>query len=191
MSAHTATLIPPLEASIARRLGQAEVVVLAGGTSEEREVSLSSGMEILRALDTADGRGPARTRLVVIDPQGRWTWEGRALAPTEALGALGRVDVFFIALHGGSGEDGTLQGFLECVGATYTGSPVRASALCMDKRASRALAAEAGLRVAAGLCLGARDVLDDPAGALAAARAVGAGGWAVKPRCGGSCGPAT
>lgn len=175
-----------LEPRTARRLERAEVVVLAGGASGEREVSLSSGAEIARALALSDGRGPARARLVEIDAHGRWGLEGRRWSAQEALRLLGRVDVFLLALHGGAGENGTLQGFLESVGARYTGSGVAASALCMDKLATRALARDAGLAVARGAGLLRADVLRDPHAAAQSAQPFGARGWFVKPRSGGS-----
>ena len=136
----------------AERLCRATVAVLRGGTSGEREVSLDSGREVLRALGQVDGRGPARSMDVEIDANGRWCVEGRRLDAGAALAALSGVDVFFIALHGGRGEDGTIQGLLESAGQAYTGSGVRASALCMDKLATRGIAAACGLRTAPGLC---------------------------------------
>jgi D-alanine-D-alanine ligase len=186
MSAPAPTRAPlPVELDLPA-LEQADVVVLAGGVSGEREVSLLSGAEIARALSVDDGRGPARARLVEIDERGRWKVEGQACGAPEGLARLGRVDVFLLALHGGAGEDGTLQGFLETAGARYTGSGVAASALCMDKLALRALARDSGLSVARGLCLSRADVLRDARGALRTAAAFGGGGWFVKPRSGGS-----
>jgi D-alanine-D-alanine ligase len=178
--------VPAIDPRIARRLEQADVVVLAGGSSQEREVSLTSGAEILRALSVSDGRGPARVRSVEIDAAGMWRWEGQRRDPLAALQALGAVDAYFLAVHGGPGEDGTLQGLLTSVGACYTGSPVRASALCMDKLATRALAQAAGMRVARGACFSPEEVRRDLTRVSVAARAVSPSGWAVKPRCGGS-----
>lgn len=186
MSTQVAKRSPAQVGSFSDSVRQAEVVVLAGGTSGEREVSLLSGAEIARALTAEDGRGPARVRLIEIDAQGRWKIEGQACSAVEGLARLGRVDVFLIALHGGTGENGTLQGFLEFAGARYTGSGVAASALCMDKLATRALAHDAGLAVARGACLARADVLRDATAATRAAAAFGAGGWFVKPRSGGS-----
>lgn len=93
------------------------VAVLYGGTSAEREVSLKSGAAVLAALQGAgvDAFG--------IDA-------GTDLA--ERLIAE-RPDRVFIALHGRGGEDGSLQGMLECLQIPYTGSGVMASALGMDK----------------------------------------------------------
>lgn len=93
------------------------VVVLMGGRSAERQVSLMSGQGVLRAL---------RSRGVNAEP----------FDPAESpLGKLEseRYDRAFIALHGRFGEDGTLQGFLEMIGLPYTGSGMLASSLAIDK----------------------------------------------------------
>jgi len=93
------------------------VAVLMGGLSAEREVSLLSGRAVFEAL---------RHRLpdlVLIDA-------GEDLLPQ--LQAHG-IRHAFIALHGAVGENGTLQGALELMGISYTGSGVLASALAMDK----------------------------------------------------------
>jgi D-alanine-D-alanine ligase len=92
-----------------------------GGLSAEREVSLRTGAAVLGALRRR-GR-----RAVGIDV-------GRTVA--RDLGRRG-VDVAFLALHGRGGEDGTIQGLLECLGIPYTGSGVLASALAMDKKCSK------------------------------------------------------
>ena len=98
--------------------------VIMGGPSSERDVSLNSGRGILAALQ-AKGYDA-----VAID------WKGGA----DDLGAHLRrekIDVAWIALHGTYGEDGCVQGLLECYGVPYTGSGVLASALAMDKVATR------------------------------------------------------
>ena len=93
------------------------VGVLMGGTSAEREVSLTTGKAILGAL--LEGGVDA----VGIDTQGAWREEI----------AREKVATAFIALHGRGGEDGTIQGALELMGIPYTGPGVMASALAMDK----------------------------------------------------------
>jgi D-alanine-D-alanine ligase len=110
------------------------VAVLLGGMSAEREVSLTSGRQVIAALEQA---GYAVTPIEV----------------TEDLGALIAAlnpppDVVFNALHGRFGEDGTVQGVLDYLGIPYTHSGVRASALAMDKAAAKAVFAHAGLPVA-------------------------------------------
>lgn len=98
------------------------VVVLFGGISAEREVSLKSGTAVLAALEGAG-----------LDVQGYDMAGG--LAGLEVL----RPDRVFIAMHGRGGEDGTLQGALELLGIPYTGSGVLASALGMDKLRTKKL----------------------------------------------------
>lgn len=107
------------------------VVVLLGGFSAEREVSLSSGAECARALRAA---GYAVTELDA----------GRDLC--DRLTAL-RPDVVFNALHGRWGEDGCVQGILEWMGIPYTHSGVLASSLAMDKERTKAAYRAAGLPV--------------------------------------------
>ena len=100
------------------------VGVIMGGPSSEREVSLNSGRGVFAALQKKGYDA------VAID------WKGFA----DDLGArlrTERVDVAWIALHGTFGEDGCVQGLLECCGVPYTGSGVLASALAMDKVATR------------------------------------------------------
>jgi D-alanine-D-alanine ligase len=99
------------------------VAVLYGGSSSEREVSLRSGRAVFDAL---------RSRGV----------DAHAFDPAENnlqdFAAAG-FDRAWIALHGAGGEDGTIQGALECLGVPYTGSGVMASALAMDKIRSKHL----------------------------------------------------
>ena len=101
-----------------------KVAVLMGGASAEREVSLRSGR---RVVDALLGRG---YDAVALD------WTG---ADSNLWSELRRerIEVAFIALHGTLGEDGCVQGLLECCAIPYTGSSVLASALAMDKVASR------------------------------------------------------
>jgi D-alanine-D-alanine ligase len=112
------------------------VAVLYGGISAERDVSLSSGKQVIAALRSAGFDvvpievGPdLRAVLAALDP-----------AP----------DAVFNALHGRFGEDGVIQGILDWLEIPYTHSGVRASALAMDKAASRAVFAAAGLPIATG-----------------------------------------
>ena len=98
-----------------------KIGVLMGGTSAEREVSLRSGNAIYKALQ---GSG---YNVIAID------------AGADICNVLNRekVELAFLALHGGSGENGSIQGMLEVLGIKYTGSGVLASALAMDKEASK------------------------------------------------------
>lgn len=95
--------------------------VLLGGTSAEREVSLRSGQAIYMALKNL------RYNVVAVDV-------GPDICST--LPAAG-VQIAFLALHGGYGENGSIQGMLEVLGIPYTGSGVLASAIAMDKEASK------------------------------------------------------
>jgi len=93
------------------------VAVLFGGKSAEREVSLKSGNAVLGALQNA---GVDAFGIDVGDD-----FLKRLLAE--------KVDRAFIVLHGRGGEDGSMQGLLECAGIPYTGSGILASSLAMDK----------------------------------------------------------
>jgi D-alanine-D-alanine ligase len=106
-----------------------KVAVVFGGTSTEREVSLKTGTAVLAALKR---RG--------VDAFG---FDPRDQLLPELLSA--GTDRVWIALHGPGGEDGTLQGALECLGIPYTGSGVMGSAIGMDKLRTKRLAQAAGI----------------------------------------------
>jgi D-alanine-D-alanine ligase len=125
------------------------IALLAGGRSSEREVSLASGTIVAQALRRA---GYEVTELDSADPA--FVTALQELAP----------DIVFIALHGRSGEDGSIQGLLEQLRLPYTGSGVLASALAMDKRRSKLLYQAIGLNVPASLVLES----DEPTPALRA-----------------------
>ncbi len=112
------------------------VAVLYGGISAERDVSLSSGRKVIEALLQAG------FDVVPIEVGENLAAVLQALQP--------RPDAVFNALHGRFGEDGVIQGVLDWLGIPYTHSGVRASALAMDKAASRAVFAAAGLPIANG-----------------------------------------
>jgi len=120
------------------------VAVLYGGISVEREVSLSSGRQVISALAETGHDvlpievGPDLKALIA------------ALSP--------KPDVVFNALHGRFGEDGSIQGVLDWLGIPYTHSGARASALAMDKVAARALFAAAGLPIAEGRVVATEDL---------------------------------
>ena len=141
-----------------------KIVVLMGGTSDEREVSLSSGAGIARALretghevvavDTVRGAlsGEEERALLAsgLDPDPPSTQELALLDPGQAVAITRQpdyadVDVFFVALHGGSGEDGTIQALLEAAGVTYTGSNRLGCSLAMDKEVTKRLLRQAGI----------------------------------------------
>jgi D-alanine-D-alanine ligase len=113
-----------------------KVAVLYGGFSAEREVSLSTGHQVIAALRSA---GFEVVPVEVGDDLGAVI---AALAP--------RPDAVFNALHGRFGEDGAIQGVLDWLAIPYTHSGVRASALAMDKAAAKAVFIAHGLPVAQG-----------------------------------------
>jgi len=115
-----------------------KVAVLLGGKSAEREVSLKSGGMVLAAL---------RKKGVDAHP-----FDPKEKDLLELVKE--RFQRVFIALHGGFGEDGTVQGVLEWLGIPYTGSGVLASALAMDKVRTKRLWAAEGLPTAAYAVLG-------------------------------------
>ena len=142
-------------------MNRIRIAVLFGGRSVEREVSRISARTIASSLDPekyevipiavaeggrflapaesgkllASGAVPARFRAAEAS--------GTAVVPAEI--APGRVDVVFPIIHGTTGEDGALQGFLETLGVPYVGAGVTASAVGMDKAVFKALLRDAGL----------------------------------------------
>jgi D-alanine-D-alanine ligase len=128
-----------------------KVLVLAGGVSEEREVSLASAKAITESLqrlghtvsviDAASGKS-------LLDRSGKYLLEedtassskialkqGDNLALTESIRSPDYKDteLVYVALHGGAGEDGTIQALLDLAGMIYTGSGRLASAVSMNK----------------------------------------------------------
>ncbi len=140
------------------------VLLLAGGDSPEREVSLASGRAVaeavgelghsLMALDPATGKS-------LLGPNGKFLADGvhelppdsKSLSVIRQKGAIrtvekfdfSAVDVIFNILHGGRGEDGTIQALLDLAEKPYTGSGVLASALAMNKHASKKLFKSEGI----------------------------------------------
>jgi len=106
-----------------------KILVLYGGQSDEREVSLKSGAAVAAALQRLD------YNVVLVD----------AVLPIEAIVEQHRPDLVFIALHGGFGEDGHLQAQLERLGVPYTGSGVEASRLAMNKVLSKEVFLQHGI----------------------------------------------
>jgi len=158
-----------------------KVAVLMGGKSPEYEVSLVSGREVVKHLDTQK----YEVLPVVVSKDGKeWLLKGvkellatvkdevssvKDLVPTEKEVVPDRIpewaDVVFLAMHGPYGEDGTIQGMLEIVGIPYTGSGVLASALGMDKPMFRKIIQGAGIPSPKFLVLGKNErpdrVLDE------------------------------
>ncbi len=138
------------------------IAVLMGGLSEEREVSLVSGQGVLEALRRRGHRVcPVDPALPAAD-QADSCLAVIGDTPPEAIPALPADSVFewlklprileaelvFIGLHGGAGEDGTVQALLETAGKAYTGTGVLGSALAMNKDRAKALFSEAGVQTA-------------------------------------------
>lgn len=134
--------------------------VLLGGASSERDVSIASAAQVVKALrarghqvwslDTVTGWLTPEQEKAMFDAR------VGALPPVCNTGTqaflpawldLGerRIDLWFLALHGGSGEDGRMQGLLEMTGIPYTGSGVLGSAMAMDKDVSKRLLRLAGV----------------------------------------------
>jgi D-alanine-D-alanine ligase len=105
------------------------VLVLMGGTSEEREISLQSGANVCAALEKKG------YQVESLDLNKDNLNQIADIAP----------DVVFIALHGKNGEDGTVQGHLDLLGIPYTGSGVTSSAICMNKILTKKLLSYEGL----------------------------------------------
>jgi D-alanine-D-alanine ligase len=141
-----------------------ETVLLFGGSSSERLVSVASAQNVSRHLPAARPWFLAPTLEVhEVSPEALQRHQGAFEAPFkpgtdprwrslgEALDALvGRDAAVFLALHGGEGEDGTVQRLLEARRLAFTGSGSAASAAAFDKARAKALAAAAGAPVALG-----------------------------------------
>ena len=125
-----------------------KVVVLMGGVSSEREVSLVSGAAAAKALTSAGY--DVRTVEVTADVSALI----RALEP--------RPDVVFNALHGRFGEDGCVQGLLELLKIPYTHSGVRASAVAMDKPTTKRVLAAVGVPSPQGKVVSRAELKGDP-----------------------------
>ena len=140
-----------------------------GGTSSERDVSLASGLRIAEALrgrghvvqavDTAKGSlseaderrmlASGVVRQLPPTPEALARMSAESVADTAArLPKRGECDVAFLALHGGRGEDGTIQALLDLAGVPYTGSGHLPSALAMDKDLSKHLMRAHGVMTA-------------------------------------------
>jgi D-alanine-D-alanine ligase len=146
-----------------------KVSLKPGGTSRERHVALSTGLQVAASLrerghevatvDLATGFVP-RGQEGALLPGG----VGREPPPVEELKALERgmltaglgeipalrgADVIFLALHGGQGENGTVQALLDVIGVPYTGSGQLASALAFDKDTAKHVLRDCGIQVPA------------------------------------------
>lgn len=107
-------------------MSKMRIAVLRGGPSSEYDISLKTGGAVLSGLNE-DKYIPVD---VFIDKGGVWHVRG---LPKDPSAILENVDTVFNAMHGGFGEDGTVQKILERYAVPYTGSRASASALCMNK----------------------------------------------------------
>ena len=144
------------------------VTVLTGGTSAERDVAIASAVQVIAALrsgghdvavvDTARGYIPLADEASLLSgsvgtappsiDELHVLEQGLLLSGLGNLAVVRNADVLFLALHGGRGEDGTLQTLLEMVGVPYTGSGRLGSAMAMDKDVSKRLFRMAGVPTA-------------------------------------------
>ena len=159
------------------------VAVLGGGRSSEHEVSLASAESVRSGLRSA-GHDPIE---IEIGRDGVWRRDGSELALTPGRGLTG-ANVVFPVLHGPFGEDGTIQGLLECLDVAYVGSGVLASALCMDKVAFKAAMAHAELPQVRYLAVHEGPYRNRPAAQLAALASLGLPVFVKPARLGSSVG---
>lgn len=185
------------------------IAILYGGKSGEHEVSLRSAASVVRHLDHSH-----KLHLVGITKSGEWHLQPDGIVETclegdepltirsdgpsvlvvpghglRVYGTHGSsdlpLDVVFPVLHGTFGEDGTIQGLLECAEMAYVGADVLGSAIGMDKEVAKALWLKAGLPVVPFMAVHSRDLIhiDELANRVQAEF-----GWPafVKPARGGS-----
>jgi D-alanine-D-alanine ligase len=151
------------------------IALIFGGTSQEREVSLSSGKNVAMYLN------PKKYDIVPVEisREGKWLIESstikqiqssvatkklssnRAIVPIDK-NSTSNIDLAFLVLHGPGGEDGTIQGMLESLGVRYTGSGVLASALAMDKAKTKRLVSSEGILVAPHIVISKTDYKKNP-----------------------------
>ncbi len=143
-----------------------KILLLAGGESNERAVSLDSGLAIYEALQKLDhivyAIDPISGKSLLNSDGTYIEYEtdesGRAVVPPRASGwslaktlgspAFNDIDVVFIAMHGGFGENGMLQCLLEIAGKKHTGSEMEASVIAMNKAVSKRLCMSADIKTA-------------------------------------------
>lgn len=123
----------------------AKIAVLCGGMSNEREVSLRSGKNVLGALKEL---GYVNAQLLDVD---------RDVADKLKSG---KFEYAYNTLHGKYGEDGCIQGVLEILGIKYTGCKVKSSAICMDKEMTKNLLEANGLNIIKSTCIKYEDNID-------------------------------
>ena len=169
-----------------------KVLVLFGGVSSEHDVSLNSACSVIKNIPadkydvitmgiTKDGRSFIYGGSPDMLPDSKWLEDKANLEPAVistdrshhgiirlANGAeIEKIDVVFPVLHGKNGEDGTMQGLLEIAGIPYVGCDTAASAICMDKAVTNAMADFYGIPQAKWTSFDKHSYLADKAALLA------------------------
>ncbi len=138
-------------------MNKLKISVLFGGKSNEHDVSVSSGEQIIKNLDSSE----YLVKPVLISKDGVWFIPKKHIVPSNSFSVENWIknindvdfssnisdietdtDLAFLALHGKYGEDGSVQGFLEMVGLNYTGSKVLSSSVAFNKAVSKYLYVE-------------------------------------------------
>jgi D-alanine-D-alanine ligase len=166
------------------------ILILAGGRSDEHDVSIVSARSVLAALRNTALEAEA----IVISREGRWLGAKDSQAALEAGHAAqggdmvlhaGKLtegyDAIFPLVHGPYGEDGTLQGLLEMADLPYVGSGVLASALCMDKPMAKEVLRANGVPQVDYVTLHRHAFAQTPEVAVRAVTQALAAPWFVKP----------
>lgn len=133
-----------------------KIVLLAGGSSPEREISLRSGKAIYKALvelghnvklvDPALGKNQPKNEEEFFNPELiKENLSTQKYLDAFQLEAFNDTDLVFIALHGKWGEDGTVQSILDLMNLKYTGSGVLASSIGIDKNISKVIVKHFGV----------------------------------------------
>ena len=141
-----------------------KVAVIFGGMSSERDVSIASGAQVFKALksrghdviavDTAKGILNSEEEKIFLESKVKETPPAidqlslmrDGLNSLTASGRLDDIDICFLALHGGMGEDGRIQGFLDIAGIPYTGTSHLGCSFAMDKDVSKILLRYSGVK---------------------------------------------
>lgn len=108
-----------------------KIALLAGGWSSEKGISLQSGQEVYEALDKA------KYHAEILDP---------ARQLETLIQSKNEIDLAFVLTHGNLGEDGCIQGVLNILGIPFVGSGVLSSAMAMNKKITKRVYEQAGLR---------------------------------------------
>lgn len=142
-------------------MNKKKITVVMGGPSEEHQVSLKTGLEVLNHID----REKYDVSALVIDTSKKFFIAKESLglcleelqnpakaeqfrgpyAPQGAVSIWNDCDLAYLALHGEFGEDGRFQGYLETIGIPYTGCDVFASAVGMHKTAAKKIFESSGI----------------------------------------------